>query len=141
MVTKYLEELIEAISVSDLEEADNVVDEIEYHIKDGKEELSLVEQECFDLVQDAKRVFDTDEDLAVTLVQMALDVYTLPTVDGFIFNKAEERSKFNAIEEHRSTYREDFTPVERTQFDMSNKRIVRDFLNFLETEHSRRFGV
>ncbi len=141
MVTKYLEELIEAISVSDLEEADNLIDEIEYHLKDGKEELSMREQECFDLVQDSKIVFDTDEDLAVTLVEMALDVYTLPTVDGFIFNRAEERTRFNAIREHRSTYNKDFTPIERTQFEMGSKRIVRDFLNFLKTEHSRRFGV
>ena len=139
MVTEFLEDLIEAISVGDLDEVYNAVDEIEYYLRDGKETFNTTGQECFDLVQDAKRVFATDEDVAFVMAEMALDVYTLPTVEGFVFNKAEEKAKFEAIKEYARSYREDFTPVEQTQFEMKNKRVVRDFLDFLEAEHQRRF--
>ncbi len=139
MITEYIDELLEAIDYSDEERVYDLVDEIEYYLREDKDVLVNKDRECFDLLQDAKKVFTTDEDMAATFTQMALDVYTLRPKSGFVFNKVEEKEKFEAIERYRAQYRKDFTDIEQVQFELGNKRAIRAFLGFLESEHQRRF--
>ena len=79
-------------------------------------------------------------DSALLFTKMAIDVATLPRVEGYRYNETGLNTVTDELDEHINTPIDPDNPIERIEWDMKYRKLQGRFTKLLIADHRARFG-
>ncbi len=136
----FLEDGVRAYEEGEYELAFDCLEEAEYDLREI-EERDSADQELLEFIDDIMHTHKKKNyDSALLFTKMAIDVATLPCVEGCIYNETGLNTVTDEIDEHANTLIDPDNPVERIEWDMKYRKLQGRFTKLLIADHRARFG-
>ncbi len=137
---EFLENGVRAYEEGEYELAFDCLEEAEYDLREI-EERDSVDQELLEFVDDIMYTHKKKNyDGALLFTKMAIDVATLPRVEGYKYNGTGLNTVTDEIDEHTNTPIDPDNPIERIEWDMKYRKLQGRFTKLLVADHRARFG-
>ena len=136
----FLEDAVNAYYVDEHEIAIECIHEVDYALSEI-EEPNSVEQELVDFVEDIVYAHkQKNYDDALLYAKMAIDLTTLPIVEGYRYNEAGLNTVSTEIDKHTNIPIDGDNPIECIEWDIKYRKLRGRLTKLLIADHRARFG-